>query len=62
MTKRLGPVSVCCTCILGYLQRSYLPTMPQDNVDEVIQAMGIDHSKTLQDYDEGQEIPKLWRK
>ena len=36
--------------------------MPQDNVDEIIQAMGIDQSKTMSDYGEDSEIPKLWGK
>ncbi|KAK7097425.1 hypothetical protein V1264_004409 [Littorina saxatilis] len=35
--------------------------MPQDNVDEILRALEIDHSKTMDDYNAGHEIPKLWQ-
>ena len=36
--------------------------MPEDNVDEIIRAMGIDQSKTIDDYEAGYETAKLWGK
>ncbi|XP_070197743.1 E3 ubiquitin-protein ligase rnf213-alpha-like isoform X2 [Littorina saxatilis] len=43
------------------MRMSYLPTMPQDDVDQIIRALGIDHSKTMDDYNARNETPKLWQ-